>query len=93
MEQGLVVDEFARPVTAGRSYESHLRVYYYRDCATETRIPFDEVVLYQDAHLVVVGQAALPAGRALRPIPAGPCWSGSAQTRPGHPGADPPDRP
>ena len=70
MEQGLVVDEFARPVTAGRSYESHLRVYYYRDCAFEPRIPFDEVVLHQDAHLVVVDKPhflpVVPSGRYLQ---------------------------
>ena len=70
MEQGLVVDEFARPVSAGRSYESHLRVYYYRDCAIEPRIPFDEVVLYQDEHLVVVDKPhflpVVPSGRYLQ---------------------------
>jgi len=70
MEQGLVVDEFALPVTAGRSYESHLRVYYYRDCAIEPPIPFDEVVLHQDEHLVVVDKPhylpVVPSGRYLQ---------------------------
>ena len=70
MAQGLVVDEFARPVTAGRNYEAHLRVYYYRDCDTEARIPFDEVVLHQDDHLVVVDKPhhlpVVPSGRYLQ---------------------------
>lgn len=70
MEQALVVDEFARPVTATCSYEPHLRVYYYRDCAIEPRIPFDEVVLYQDEHLVVVDKPhflpVVPSGRYLQ---------------------------
>jgi tRNA pseudouridine32 synthase/23S rRNA pseudouridine746 synthase len=30
------------------------RLYYYRDVPDEPLIPFDEVVLYQDAHLLVV---------------------------------------
>jgi tRNA pseudouridine32 synthase/23S rRNA pseudouridine746 synthase len=33
---------------------AHTHLYYYRELPFEARIPFDEVVLYQDAHLVVV---------------------------------------
>lgn len=52
--QGEVIDEWGVPVTAERPYQSHLRVYYYRTVPQEPRIPFDEVILFQDAHLVVV---------------------------------------
>lgn len=54
MAQGNVVDECGAPVTPQRPFQSHLRVYYYRDVPAEPRIPFHEVVLYQDAHLLVV---------------------------------------
>jgi tRNA pseudouridine32 synthase/23S rRNA pseudouridine746 synthase len=33
---------------------AHTRLYYYRELPQELRIPFDAVVLYQDAHLLVV---------------------------------------
>ena len=53
MHDGLVVDEHGVPVTPQRSYQAHVRVYYYRAVPLEGRIPFDEVVLFQDEHLVV----------------------------------------
>jgi tRNA pseudouridine32 synthase/23S rRNA pseudouridine746 synthase len=48
-----VVDEFGVPVTPARRYQAHVRLYYYRCIAQEPRIPFDEVLLFQDEHLVV----------------------------------------
>lgn len=53
MEQGLVLDEHGLSITPGHSYQAHQRAYYYRAVAAEPRIPFEEAVLYQDAHLVV----------------------------------------
>jgi tRNA pseudouridine32 synthase/23S rRNA pseudouridine746 synthase len=41
-------------VTDTRPYQPHIRVYYYRSLPSEPRIPFDEVVLFQDAHLLAV---------------------------------------
>ena len=49
-----VVDEHGVPVTMARPYEAPLRVYYYRALDAEVPIPFDEVVLFRDAQLVVV---------------------------------------
>ena len=49
-----LLDEFGVAVTPERRYQPHIRLYYYRSLAHETRIPFDEVLLFQDAHLVVV---------------------------------------
>ena len=70
MAQGLVVDEHGTVVTAQRPYEGHLRVYYYRAVPAEPRIPFDEVVLYQDAHLVVADKPhflpVVPSGHYLQ---------------------------
>ncbi len=69
MAQGLVVDEHGVPVTSDRAYQSHLRVYYYRAVSVEPRIPFDEVVLFQDEHLLVVDKPhflpVVPSGNYL----------------------------
>ncbi|NCN71354.1 MAG: pseudouridine synthase [Betaproteobacteria bacterium] len=35
-------------------YPAHSRLYYYRDVPFEAPIPFDEVVLFENAHLIVV---------------------------------------
>ena len=53
MRDGLVVDEFGAAVTPGRPYRGHMRLYYYRAVDDEPRIPFEEILLYQDEHLVV----------------------------------------
>ena len=70
MREGLVVDEHGVPVTPERPYQGPLRVYYYRELAHEPRIPFEEIVLYRDAHLVVVDKPhflpVTPAGRYLQ---------------------------
>lgn len=50
---GDVVDEHGLAITLLRAHQPHLRVYYYRAIANEVRVPFDEVVLFQDAHIVV----------------------------------------
>ena len=70
MEQGKVVDEFGILVTPERPFQSRLRLYYYRDVPHEPRIPFDEVILYQDAHLIVVDKPhflpVMPSGGYLQ---------------------------
>lgn len=70
MAQGLVIDELGVAVTPQRPYQGHLRVYYYRAVATETRIPFDEEVLFQDQHLLVVDKPhflpVVPSGNYLQ---------------------------
>ncbi len=69
MVRGEVIDEHGVPVTPARAFHGHLRVYYYRDVPAEPRIPFDEVVLYRDAHLVVVDKPhflpVVPSGNYL----------------------------
>jgi len=51
---GEVVDEHGAAITLARPHQPHLRIYYYRALVDEPRVPFDEVVLFQDAHIVVV---------------------------------------
>ncbi len=70
MANGDVEDEFGKPVTPERPYQGHIRVYYYRDLAVEERIPFDEVILHQDEHLIVVDKPhflpVTPSGKYLQ---------------------------
>ena len=70
MAAHLVVDAAGQPVTPERPYEGHIRVYYYRALVTEPRIPFDETVIYQDAHLVVADKPhflpVTPSGHYLQ---------------------------
>jgi tRNA pseudouridine32 synthase / 23S rRNA pseudouridine746 synthase len=54
MEAGEVVDEHGGRVTAERPYQPHQRAYYYRSLPEEPHIPFEEKVLFRDAHLLVV---------------------------------------
>lgn len=51
--EGDVVDAHGLPITTERPFQPHLRVHYYRVLQGETRIPFDEMVVFQDQHLVV----------------------------------------
>lgn len=70
MANQLVVDEFGELVTPERPYPSHMRIYYYRAVDEEQRIPFDEVVLFQDEHLVVADKPhflpVTPSGHYLQ---------------------------
>ncbi|MEO6292511.1 MAG: pseudouridine synthase [Burkholderiaceae bacterium] len=70
MADGDVEDEFGVPVTPERRYQGHIRVYYYRDLEVEERIPFDEVILHQDEHLIVVDKPhflpVTPSGKYLQ---------------------------
>ena len=70
MQAGEVVDEHGVPVTPERHYQPHLRLYYYRAIESEPRLPFDEVVLFQDEHIVVADKPhfmpVTPGGRYLQ---------------------------
>ena len=70
IEAGDVVDEHGVRVTAQRPFERGLRLYYYRHLPAEPVIPFDEVVLYQDEHLLVADKPhfmpVTPSGRYLQ---------------------------
>ncbi len=69
MLQGDVVDEHGVSLLPVTPYRGHVRVYYYRAVPDEPRIPFDEVVLHQDEHLVVVDKPhflpVMPSGDYL----------------------------
>ncbi|MEI6053412.1 MAG: pseudouridine synthase, partial [Opitutaceae bacterium] len=70
MAAGDVVDELGTAVDASRPYRSGARIYYYRALAAEPRIPFDEVVLFQNEFLVVADKPhflpVIPSGRYVQ---------------------------
>lgn len=70
MNRGEVVDEHGEQVNETRLHTAKLRVFYYRSVEDEPRIPFDEVVLFQDEHLVVADKPhflpVIPAGRFVQ---------------------------
>src|SRR5665647_360522 len=69
MASGDVIDEQGCPVPPDSAYRSHVRLYYYREVVDEPRIPFDEVVLFEDEHLIVVDKPhflpVVPSGNYL----------------------------
>jgi len=70
MERGLVVDESGARLDAASSYRVGACVFYYRELEAERSVPFEERVVYRDAHLLVVDKPyflpVVPAGRYLR---------------------------
>ncbi len=69
MAQGDVVDEHGVQLAPHSAYQGHRRVYYYRAVPDEPRIPFDEVILFQDEQLIVVDKPhflpVMPSGGYL----------------------------
>jgi tRNA pseudouridine32 synthase/23S rRNA pseudouridine746 synthase len=70
MSNGDVIDENGDRLAPDCAYRSGVRLYYYRESPVESRIPFDEAVLYQDEHILVVDKPhflpVTPAGRFLQ---------------------------
>ena len=70
MQRGDVVDEMGAFISTERKYQPHLKLFYYRSIAAEVRIPFDEVVLFQDDYLIAVDKPhflpVTPGGRYLQ---------------------------
>jgi tRNA pseudouridine32 synthase/23S rRNA pseudouridine746 synthase len=70
LQVGEVVNEQGVPITAHTPYQPHIRLHYYRTIDDEPRVPFDEVLLYQDEHIVVADKPhflpVTPGGRYLQ---------------------------
>jgi tRNA pseudouridine32 synthase/23S rRNA pseudouridine746 synthase len=68
--QGLVLSEDGHALPPNAPYVGGTRVYYYRDVPQEAPIPFEEVMLFQDEHLVVADKphflTVTPGGRYVR---------------------------
>ena len=69
MEKGEVVDETGMRLNAESRYRVGASVFYYRELQAEKVIPFDERILHQDEHILVVDKPhflpVIPAGRFL----------------------------
>jgi tRNA pseudouridine32 synthase/23S rRNA pseudouridine746 synthase len=67
IERGLVRDADGQAVAADAAYRVGAELTYYREVESEPEIPFDEVVLHADEHLVVVDKPhflpVTPAGK------------------------------
>ncbi len=70
LAQGKVLSENGEALAPDAPYVGGTRVYYYRDVPDEAPIPFEETVLFQDAHLVVADKPhflpVTPGGRYVR---------------------------
>ena len=70
MQAGEVVDEHGLRVSLESALRPGVRLYYYRSLDAEPALPFDEVVLFQDEHLVAVDKPhfmpVTPGGRYLQ---------------------------
>ena len=70
LARGEIVDEAGRIMSADTPYRPGSRIWYYREVPPETPVPFEEVILYRDEHLLVVDKphflATIPGGRYLR---------------------------
>jgi tRNA pseudouridine32 synthase / 23S rRNA pseudouridine746 synthase len=70
MQEGLVLDECGQALTAEAPYMPGKRIFYYRFIDQEPRIPFDETIVYQDAHILVADKPhflpVTPTGRYVQ---------------------------
>jgi tRNA pseudouridine32 synthase / 23S rRNA pseudouridine746 synthase len=70
MARGDVLDHAGARMLPDHAYRAREKLYYYRDIPLETRIPFDEVILFQDEHIVVVDKPhflpVAPVGRYVQ---------------------------
>lgn len=53
-QRGRVLDANGQPLPIDAAYREGMRVHYYREVATERRIPFEASIVYRDDHLLVV---------------------------------------
>ncbi len=70
VNRGELVDERGAAITLDHDYRCGACIYYYRERAIETSIPFQEIILFQNDELLVVDKPhflpVTPGGRFLR---------------------------
>jgi tRNA pseudouridine32 synthase / 23S rRNA pseudouridine746 synthase len=70
LENGDVIDDAGHVITPITPFEARRRLYYFRDVPQEPHIPFDEVILWRDDHLLVVDKPhflpVMPSGKYLQ---------------------------
>ena len=69
MGRGEVVNGDGAALAPGSAYRAGMRIFYYRELDAETPIPFEEQILFEDEHLLVVDKPhflpTIPGGRFL----------------------------
>jgi tRNA pseudouridine32 synthase / 23S rRNA pseudouridine746 synthase len=69
-KNGLVLNSQGQPLPVDSPYLAGQRIYYWRDAGAEPRIPFNEQILYQDAHILVADKPhflpVAPTGRYVQ---------------------------
>lgn len=69
MARGGVVDADGAALAPHSPFRRGMRIFYYRELDAETPIPFEEEILFEDEHLVVVDKPhflpTIPTGRFL----------------------------
>ena len=70
MTRGDVLDGHGNVILPDHPYQAHIKIFYYRNLASEPVIPFAETVLYQDDYIVVADKPhflpVTPAGRYVQ---------------------------
>lgn len=70
LEQGLVLNQQGSAFQIDSSYIADQHIYYYRNIENEEHIPFEEIVLYQDEHLLVADKPhflpVIPSGKYVQ---------------------------
>jgi tRNA pseudouridine32 synthase / 23S rRNA pseudouridine746 synthase len=70
MQSGLVLNDNGQPLSPDAPYSAGQRIYYYRHVPNEPHIPFEEAIVYQDAHLLVADKPHFlpvsPTGRYVQ---------------------------
>lgn len=54
MQRGLVLDEQGQQITVDTAYRPYGKIFYYREVAQESDIPFQEKILFESEHFLVV---------------------------------------
>jgi len=70
MDQGLVLDEEGIPKDSQAPCQENTFIYYYRSIEIEESIPFQELIIYEDEHLLIADKPhflpVTPAGHYLQ---------------------------
>ncbi|RJP70192.1 MAG: pseudouridine synthase [Comamonadaceae bacterium] len=70
MARGEVLDDAGHALPPGAPFEPGARVYYYRELDDEPEVPFEESVVFRDAHLLVADKPhflpVTPGGRYVQ---------------------------
>ena len=69
MQRGEVLNQYGEPIAPASPYRHGDCIFYYREIDDEIPVPFEELILYRDAHILVADKphflAVTPGGKFL----------------------------